>query len=414
MRKRRWTCPLPSLRSELPRKRGRRCVGASARGQPMKSFFGLSWSRIGAVFLKELVQMRRDRPTFAIMILMPVMQLVLFGYAINTDPRHLPAVVELREDGPLTRSFLASLQASSYLDIVAVTHRDDEGERMLRTGETSFLIVVPEGFERKLVRGERPQILVAADASDPVASGGALGAIQQIAQSAFAPNFEGALSFLAAPAPAYDIVVHRRYNPAGVTAFNIVPALLGIILTMTMVMITSIALTRETERGTMETLLATPVRPLEVMIGKTTPYIGVGAVQVAIVLAAAILLFHIPFSGSPLAFLVAVTLFIFANLMLGYLISTAARTQMQAMQMTFFVFLPSILLSGFMFPFKAMPGWAQAIGEALPVTHFLRIVREIILKGAGFTDILGDLGPLVIILVVLASVALMRFRRTLD
>ena len=374
----------------------------------------LSWSRVFAVFLKELVQMRRDRPTFAIMILMPVMQLVLFGYAINTDPRHLPAVVEVREDGPLTRAFLASLRASSYVDIVALADRAEDGEAMLRSGEASFLIAIPEGFERRLVRGERPQILIAADASDPVAAGGAIAAIERIAQSAFAPEFEGSLGFLARAPPPYEIVVHRRYNPAGVTAFNIVPALLGVILTMTMVMITSIALTRETERGTMENLLATPVRPIEVMIGKTTPYIGVGAIQVAIVMLVATFLFRIPFTGSLLAFLAAVTLFIFANLMLGYLISTAARTQMQAMQMTFFVFLPSLLLSGFMFPFRAMPAWAQSIGECLPITHFLRIVREVVLKGAGFADIADDLWPLGLILIVLGSAALLRFRRTLD
>jgi ABC-2 type transport system permease protein len=380
----------------------------------LPNLLDLSWSRVFAVFLKELVQMRRDRPTFAIMIMMPVMQLVLFGYAINTDPRHLPAVVEMREDGPMTRSFLASLSASTYVDIVAVTHSAEEGEAMLRSGEASYLISIPEGFERRLVRGERPQILIAADASDPVAAGGALGAIERVAQSAFAPEFNGALSFLARAPPPYEIVVHRRYNPAGVTAFNIVPALLGVILTMTMVMITSIALTRETERGTMENLLATPVRPVEVMIGKTTPYIGVGAVQVAIVLLVATTLFRIPFTGSFLAFLIAVTIFIFANLMLGYLISTVARTQMQAMQMTFFIFLPSILLSGFMFPFRAMPAWAQAIGEALPITHFLRMVREIVLKEAGLSDILGDLWPLTLILLVLATLALLRFRRTLD
>lgn len=376
--------------------------------------FDLSWSRVFAVFLKELVQMRRDRPTFAIMIIMPIMQLVLFGYAINTDPRHLPAVIELREDGPMTRAFLASLQASTYIDVVAVSTREDEAEAMLRSGEATFLISIPEGFERRLVRGERPQLLLAADASDPVAAGGAISAVERVAQQAFAREFEGSLAFLApTPAP-YEIVVHRRYNPAGVTAFNIVPALLGIILTMTMVMITSIALTRETERGTMENLLATPISPIEVMIGKTTPYIFVGAIQVAIVLLFATLLFQIPFTGSIAAFIAAVTLFIFANLMLGYLISTIARTQMQAMQMTFFVFLPTILLSGFMFPFRAMPDWAQAIGEALPITHFLRIVREIVLKGAGFGDIVGDLGPLAVILLVLAALALARFRRTLD
>jgi len=380
----------------------------------LAALMDLSWSRVFAVFLKELVQMRRDRPTFAIMIMMPVMQLVLFGYAINTDPRHLPAVIEMREDTPMTRAFLASLTQSTFVDIVAVARSAEEGEAMLRSGEAAFLISIPEGFERRMVRGERPQILVAADASDPVAAGGALGAIERIAQSAFAPEFNGPLAFLRQAPPPYEIVVHRRYNPAGVSAFNIVPALLGVILTMTMVMITSIALTRETERGTMENLLATPVRPLEVMIGKTTPYIGVGAIQVAIVLLVATFLFRIPFTGSFLAFLVAVTVFIFANLMLGYLISTVARTQMQAMQMTFFIFLPSILLSGFMFPFRAMPGWAQAIGECLPITHFLRMVREIVLKDAGFADILGDLWPLTLILLVLASLALLRFRRTLD
>ncbi|MGQ0533951.1 MAG: ABC transporter permease [Caulobacteraceae bacterium] len=380
----------------------------------LPNLFDLSWSRIGAVFMKELVQMRRDRPTFAIMLMVPVMQLVLFGFAINTDPRHMPAVVEMREDGPMTRAFLASLTQSSYVDIVAVTDRADEGEAMIRSGRATFLISVPEGFERRMVRGERPQILIAADASDPVAAGGALSAVERIAQSAFAPDLNGPLAYLAQAPPPYEIVVHRRYNPAGVSAFNIVPALLGVILTMTMVMITSIALTRETERGTMENLLATPVRPLEVMIGKTTPYVGVGAIQVAIVLAVATLLFRIPFTGSFLAFLIAVTLFILANLMLGYLISTVARTQMQAMQMTFFIFLPSILLSGFMFPFRAMPGWAQAIGECLPITHFLRIVREVVLKDAGFADIVGDMLPLTLILLVLATLALLRFRRTLD
>ncbi len=376
--------------------------------------FELSWARVLAVFLKELVQMRRDRMTFAIMLSMPILQLVLFGYAINTDPRHLPAAIELREDGPMTRAFLASLRASSFVDIVAIVRRTEDGDALLRSGQVSFLIAIPEGFERRLVRGERPQILIAADASDPIASGGAVGAIEAIARTAFAPEFEGALAHLARAPPAYDIVVHRRYNPAGVTAFNIVPALLGLILMMTMVMITSIALTREVERGTMENLLATPVRPLEVMIGKTTPYIFVGAVQVAIVMAVSNLLFHIPFTGSVSAFLLAVVLYLFANLLLGYLISTVARTQMQAMQAAFFVFMPSFLLSGFMFPFRAMPAWAQAIGETLPITHFLRIVREVVLKGAGLADIAPDLAPLALIALALASLALLRFRRTLD
>jgi ABC-2 type transport system permease protein len=375
---------------------------------------GFSWARLKAILFKEFVQMRRDRLTFAMMVMLPVMQTLLFGYAINTDPRRLPTVVEIREDGLFARDLLAGMKQSSYFDIIAQTTSAEQSERYIRSGRALFLVEIPEGFERRLIRGERPQILIAADATDPVAAGGPVGAVQQIAQIAFQRELEGPLAHLAATPAPYEIVVQRRYNPAGVTAYNIVPALLGVILTMTMVMITSIALTREAERGTLETLLATPLRPIEIMMGKTVPYIGVGAVQVTVVLIAARTLFAIPFLGSLPAFLVAVAIFIFTNLMLGYLISTAARTQMQAMQMTFFIFLPSILLSGFMFPFAAMPAWAQVIGNALPITHFLRLVRGIILKGADLADNWNNIWPMLIILSVLSALALLRFRRTLD
>jgi ABC-2 type transport system permease protein len=373
-----------------------------------------SWARLKAVLFKEFVQMRRDRLTFAIMIMMPVMQLTLFGYAINSDARHMAAAVHVREEGPLTRSFLAGLKNSTFFDIIAVTQDDRTGEQMIRSGEVNFIIEIPEGFERRFVRGERPQILIAADASDPVASGGAVNAVEAIAQSAFARDLQGPLAKLAPRPPPYDIVIQRRYNPAGISAFNIVPALLGVILTMTLTMITSIALTREAERGTLETLLATPVRPVEVMLGKTIPYIFVGAIQVTVVVVAARLLFGIPFEGSVTGFLAAVSLFVMTNLMLGYLISTAVKTQMQAMQATFFIFLPSILLSGFLFPFRAMPNWAQWIGEALPITHFIRIVRSILLKGAGWADIWPNVWPMLIMLGVLSALALGRYRRTLD
>jgi ABC-2 type transport system permease protein len=374
----------------------------------------ISLSRIKAVFLKELVQMRRDRPTFAIMIMVPIMQLTLFGFAIDTDPRNMPTAVELRDDGPLTRSLLASLAQSDYFRIVRRVANESEGEQLLQSGEVSFLIVIPEHFERDFVRGERPQILIAADASDPVAAAGPIAAANEIARRAFAPELDRLPRHLRGAAPPYEAVVHRQYNPAGETSMNIVPGLLGIILTMTLIMITSIALTRELERGTIEALLSTPVRASEIMIGKTTPYIMIGFVQTGIVLVAARLIFNIPFLGDPAPFFAALFMFIFANLMLGYLISTVAKTQMQAMQMTFFVFLPSILLSGFMFPFAAMPGWAKAIGECLPITHFLRIVREVMLKGAGFAEIRGDLWPIAVILGVLAVLSLARFRRTLD
>lgn len=374
----------------------------------------ISFARIKAIFLKEFVQMRRDRPTFAIMIMVPIMQLTLFGFAIDTDPRHLPTAVELRDDGPLTRSLLASLRQSDYFKIVAQVSTDEEGEELLRSGEVAYLIVIPENFEREFVRGERPQILIAADATDPVAASGPIAAANEIARRAFAPELDRLPRKLRGGAPPFEAVIHRQYNPAGETSMNIVPGLLGIILTMTLIMITSIALTREVERGTIEALLSTPVRASEIMIGKTTPYILVGAIQTTIVLLAARLIFHIPFVGEFPPFALALLLFIFTNLMLGYLISTVARTQMQAMQMTFFVFLPSILLSGFMFPFAAMPGWARAIGEALPITHFLRVVREVMLKGAGFSEIRGDILPIVAILTVFALASLARFRRTLD
>ncbi len=371
-------------------------------------------SRLAAVFFKEFVQMRRDRLTFAIMIAVPIMQLILFGYAINTDPRHMALVVVKRETGQFERTLLASLKASSFFDIVAETPDAAEADRLMRAGKATFILEIPAGFEARLVAGKLPQLLLAADATDPVASGGAIGAIDNIAMAAFAPDLSGPLQSLAPQPPPYELVVQKRFNPAGATALNIVPGLLGIILTMTLVMMTSIGLTREAERGTLETLLSTPVRPLEVMIGKTTPYIFIGAIQILIVLLAAYLLFHVPFEGPIIALVAGLSLFVSVNLILGFLISTAAKTQMQAMQMTFFLFLPSILLSGFMFPFRAMPVWARTIGEGIPVTHFLRVVREVMLKGAGLGEVVGDLWPLALMLFVLGGLALVRYRRTLD
>jgi len=371
-------------------------------------------SRLLAVFFKEFVQMRRDRITFAMMIMLPVMQTLLLGYAINTDPRHMPLVVELRDDGPFVRDIVSGLVNSTYFKIKATTKNPAEADAMLRSGEANFLLVVPDHFEEKLVRGERPELLFAADASDPVAAGGPVGAVTAIVQTALAHDLSGPLAKLAPTLAPYNLVIHRQYNPAGITAYNIVPGLLGIILTMTLVMITAIAITREAERGTLETLLSTPVKPYEVMIGKTVPYILVAIVQISLVLLAARLLFHVPFTGSAFALCLGFLLFVCTNLLLGFLISTAVRTQMQAMQMTFMIFLPSMLLSGFLFPFAAMPVWAQAIGECVPITHFIRIVRKVMLKGAGLADITGDLWPLVVILFVIATLALIRYRRTLD
>jgi ABC-2 type transport system permease protein len=373
-----------------------------------------SWNRFVAVLVKEFVQMRRDRLTFAMMVGVPVMQLVLFGFAINLDPKGLPTAVVSAETSTFSRSFVRAMENSGYFRVVAQPATVEEGERMLARGEVQFLLQVPVDFSRRLQRGERPAILVEADATDPAATGNAVSALQGLNLSALDRDLAGPLASLrASPAP-FEVRVHRRYNPEGITQYNIVPGLMGVVLTMTMVMMTSIAMTRERERGTMENLLATPVRPFEVMLGKIVPYILIGYVQVVVILVAARQLFAVPMVGS-LALLSAVlVLFIAANLAIGFTFSTLARNQMQAMQMTFFFFLPSMLLSGFMFPFRGMPGWAQALGELLPLTHFLRVVRGILLKGSGWADIAPNVWPLAAFLLVVAAIALRRYRETLD
>ena len=373
-----------------------------------------SLARAVAVLRKEFTQMRRDRLTFAMMIGVPLIQLLLFGFAINTDPRHLPTVVELRDDGPATRAILYGLENSDYFAIQGQITNAEAADRAIVRGRALFVVTVPENFERDLARGDRPQLLLDADATDPVAAAAATGAFAQIVSSALAPLIEGTSIEKEAPAPPVETLVHRRYNPAGRTAVNVVPGLLGIILTMTMTLMTSIALTREIERGTLETLLATPARPAEVMAGKIAPFIMVGLVQTGLMLGLAHLLFDVPFSGAVVTFAVAIGLFILVNLSVGFLFSTLARSQMQAMQMTFFYFLPSVLLSGFMFPFAGMPGWAQAIGQVLPNTHFIRIVRAVMLKGAETADVTEPLVFLAGILAVVASLAVLRYRRTLD
>ena len=373
-----------------------------------------SWSRIVAVMIKEVIQMRRDRLTFAMIIGVPIIQLVLFGYAINTDPKQLRTAAVVADHGPAGRAIITALQLSNFFEIKPGAPTEAQAREMLQRGDVSFIITVPTDFERKLMRGERPQLLIEADATDPAASSSGVGALQTIVQTALAEQATGPLAKLASGKPPVDIVVHNLYNPEGITAYNIVPGLLGTILTMTTILMTALAITREVERGTMENLMAMPARPLEVMIGKIVPYIGFGFAQVAVILVCAKLLFHVPMDG-PMSVLLSVTLlFIAANVTLGYTFSTLARTQMQAMQMTFFFFLPSILLSGFMFPFRGMPGWAQVIGEAIPLTHFLRCVRAVMLKGAGFAEIAPNAWPMALFWLVVAGVALVRYRRTLD
>ena len=370
--------------------------------------------RIFAILLKEFIQMRRDRMTFGMMIMVPVIQLTLFGFAINSDPRHLPTLLYLEDDSTMVRSIVSGLGTSSYFNITGQVHSAKEATDALQAGDAAFVITVPAGFTRGVLRGDKPDMLIEADASDPSAASNAVGVIQQIVTSSLRQDLKGEWAPLNQTAPPVNIVVHRMYNPEGISQYNIVPGLLGVILTMTMIMITSIAMTRETERGNMENLLSMPARPWEVMVGKIVPYVGVGLIQTAIVLFAAYYVFTVPFIGSPWLMALGVALFIVANLAVGFTFSTIARTQMQAMQMTFFFFLPSMMLSGFMFPFRGMPDWAQAIGQVFPLTHFLRIVRSVMLKGSDFYAMWPNIWPLLVFIVVAMTVAMLRYRSTLD
>lgn len=380
----------------------------------MKRDRHLSYSRLWGIVVKEFVQMRRDRVTFAMILGIPLLQLILFGYAINSDPRHLPAAVLMADRGPQSRTILAALKNSTYFEFIREVSSETEGRDALAHGEVQFVIQFPENFSHDLLRGDRPALLVEADASDPAATGNAISSLSRIIHSALLHDLKGPLAFLAQGPSPVDLRVHALYNPEAITQFNIVPGLMGVILTMTMIMITGLAITRELERGTMENLLSMPTRPTEVLVGKILPYILVGYIQVAVILIAARFLFDVPMLGS-LPLLLAVTfVFIAANLAMGIAFSTVAQNQLQAMQMTFFVFLPSILLSGFMFPFRGMPHWAQIIGEILPLTHFLRIVRGILLKGNRFHDILPEFWPIALFAAVMITIGIKRYRQTLD
>jgi ABC-2 type transport system permease protein len=377
----------------------------------MKRF---SVARTWAVFIKEFQQMLRDRLTFAMAVGVPVMQLILFGYAINTDPKGLPTAIVSADAGPMARSLVTALQNTGYFKVVSQGTSQREADDLLAKGDVQFMIVIPPDFSRDVVRGEKPAVLVAVDATDPSASGNAIAALGQMGSLALAHDLKGPLGSLNAGAPPFELRVHRRYNPEGLSRYNIVPGLIGTILTMTMVMLTGLAMTRERERGTMENLLATPVRPFEVMVGKILPYVVMGYVQLGVILGAAWLLFEVPMLGSFALLMAMIGVFIVANLAVGFTFSTIARNQLQAMQMTFFFFLPSLLLSGFMFPFRGMPEWAQTIGEVLPLTHFLRIVRGIMLKGAEASQLWGELWPMLLCTAVAGAVALKRYRQTLD
>ncbi|HVY87680.1 MAG TPA: ABC transporter permease [Hyphomonadaceae bacterium] len=380
----------------------------------MRQVHGHWTTRVLAVLAKEFVQLTRDRLTYAMILVVPVMQLLLFGYAINSQPRHLPMAVLVQDDSTFARSVLAAFVNTSYFDITHTARSTEELDRLVESGEVQFALTIPGDFSRRVALGDDAQVLLEADATDPTATGPALAAAAGIASQGLSHDLKGALAVRASKPTPFEVVVHNRYNPESITAYNIVPGLLGVILTLTLVLMTALSMTREIERGTMESLLATPAQPIEVMIGKLAPYVIVGLAQTVVILVVGRVLFSVPMAGGWIALSIGVLLFVIGSLAMGFFFSTLARTQLQAMQMTVFYLLPSILLSGFMFPFRGMPGWAQAIGEVIPVTHFLRIVRGALLKGEGLAALWPELGALGVFVLLITALAMLRYRRTLD
>ncbi|RKT13867.1 ABC-2 type transport system permease protein [Paraburkholderia sp. RAU2J] len=373
-----------------------------------------SLSRWWSIVLKEFLQLRRDRVTFAMIIGLPIVQLSLFGFAINTNPRHLPTAVVIHDQSEFSRSFVAAMTNSAYFNVIESLPDEEAGRRALAQGRVQFVLNVPVDFSARLLRGERPSLLVEADATDPTATSTAVAALPGLIQPVADKDITGPLAHLNGGPSAFGVQVHNLYNPEGITQYNVVPGLMGVILTMTLVMMTGLAITRERERGTMENLLATPVLPIEVMTGKIVPYVAIGLIQASIILAATRFVFNVPFVGSPVAIYLAALLFIAANLTVGITLSSLAQNQLQAMQLTFFYFLPNILLSGFMFPFAGMPRWAQFIGNLLPLTYFNRLIRGILLKGNGWADLWPSVWPMMLFTAIVMAIALRFYRRTLD
>jgi ABC-2 type transport system permease protein len=373
-----------------------------------------SVARWWGIVTKEFLQLKRDRLTFGMIVGMPIVMLIVFGYAINTDPKHLHTAVLRGDQSEFTRSYLAAMRTSGYFEFVSELDSEEEARAALARGDVQFVVNIPTDFTRRLLRGERPAMLIEADATDPAAAGAAIASVRELALSVSKRDLKGALAPLAGGQPPFEVRVHKLYNPEGLTQHNIVPGLMGVILTMTMVMMTGLAMTRERERGTMENLLATPAQPLEVMTGKIVPYIFIGLIQISIILLAAVYLFGVPFVGSITVLYTVALLFIAAQLTIGITISSLAQNQLQAMQLTFFYFLPTMLLSGFMFPFQGMPGWAQVVGGVLPATYFMRLVRGILLKGNAWIDLWPNIWPVMLFTVVVMSIALIFYRKTLD
>lgn len=376
------------------------------------SFF--SFRRMRAVMSKEFVQLLRDRTTFSMMVMIPLVQLFLFGYAINTDPKHLPTAVLTQDHGIFARSFMAALHNSEYFDITHEPASEEEANALIQKGHVQFVINIPANFERDIIRGDRPALLIEADATDPVATSGALMAAAGILSSALAHDLTGPLAALQSTPEAVELRLQKRYNPEGFTRYNIIPGLVAVILMMTGIMMTAQAITRERERGTMETLLAMPCTPLEVMTGKILPYVIIGYIQAFIIIVVSQGLFDVPVQGSLWLMSLALLAYIACNLATGFTLSASAQNQTQAVQMSMMITLPSIMLSGFLFPFYGMPLWAQWIGSLMPTTYFIRIARGLLLKDNSFAEIWPHFWPLLLFVAVTILIAMKRYKKTLD
>ena len=361
--------------------------------------------RIFAVMRKELRQLSRDRLTFGMIVGMPLLQLLLFGYAINTDVRNLSAAYVDEADSHLSRQLIADMGAAQVVTLVRRVASPGELVALLDAGGISVGIAIPDDFDRRVIARDRPALQLLVDGTDPIV----LGVAEKLAAIPLGFDSQTGLA-----ERQRMIEVRNFYNPERRSAVNIVPGLVGVVLTMTMVLFTSVAVVREKERGNLELLINTPVRSTELMLGKIVPYIVIGLIQLALILAVGRAVFAVPIMGSEWQVLMASLVFICANLSLGLLISTVAASQFQAMQMTFFVFLPSILLSGFMFPFEGMPEIAQGIAEVLPLTHFNRLIRGIVLRGADISMMARDMAALAIFTAVALALAVARFNKRLD
>jgi ABC-type multidrug transport system permease subunit len=371
----------------------------------------ISWRRLYALLRKEWIQVTRDPITLRFIIAVPIMQLFLFGYAINTNPQHLPTGLLSVENSKYERTIITALKNSGYYDIRMMAS-EAEAERALAQGYVLFVLAFPPNFDRAIDRGDRPSVLIDADATDPTAIGNATAALATVT---------GALDRDLPPvmrttpvAPPFQFVIHARYNPEQLTALNIVPGLICIVLMMSTLFMTTLSITKERERGTMENLLAMPVRPIEVMLAKMVPYVFIGYIQVVLILVASALFFQLPLRGSLMTLMLSLGLFIGCNLAQGITFSTVSANQMQAIQMAQFTLLPSFMLSGFMFPFRGMPAWAQWVGEVFPTTHAMRIVRGILVKGNDTPDILPELWPIAVFMVAVVAIAVWCYRETLE